>query len=242
MLYWPPCWVAYKRKSWRAWTSVCSQRSTPPHPSWTQPELHHLDTVCWISKFPTNATLQCPDQQGRAFQSIRQLWARPDQQGRALSNLSGNFGHTLFNLSSNLGCALSYQSTMSQERGVEGGIDHPGLVKDTCTTVVLVSCLSSSKIPVLLGSHCLKEIQACRKLNEDSHTSVALVFCMSSWKPMYWMGCVVVDRSPQTQVPGAGPFLKKEYPAPSLPRFPFIKNHISRICLCKVFSKRIICP
>jgi len=29
---------------------VC-QWSTPPHPSWTQPELHHLDTVCWISKF-----------------------------------------------------------------------------------------------------------------------------------------------------------------------------------------------
>ena len=27
------------------WT-VCSQRSTQPHPSWTQPELHHLDTVC----------------------------------------------------------------------------------------------------------------------------------------------------------------------------------------------------
>jgi hypothetical protein len=46
MLYWPACWVAYKRKSWRAWSSVCSQRSTPPHPSWTQPELHHLDTVC----------------------------------------------------------------------------------------------------------------------------------------------------------------------------------------------------
>ncbi len=53
MLYWPACWVAYKRKSRRAWSLVCSQRSTPPHPSWTQPELHHLDTVCWISKFPT---------------------------------------------------------------------------------------------------------------------------------------------------------------------------------------------
>jgi hypothetical protein len=25
MLYWPACWVAYKRKSWRAWTSVSSQ-------------------------------------------------------------------------------------------------------------------------------------------------------------------------------------------------------------------------
>ncbi len=51
MLYWPACWVAHKKKSWRAWSSVCSQRSTPPHPSWTQPELHHLDTG--IRKFPT---------------------------------------------------------------------------------------------------------------------------------------------------------------------------------------------
>ncbi len=25
ILYWPTCWVAYKRKSWRAWFSVCSQ-------------------------------------------------------------------------------------------------------------------------------------------------------------------------------------------------------------------------
>jgi hypothetical protein len=25
LLYWPACWVAYKRKSWRAWTSVFSQ-------------------------------------------------------------------------------------------------------------------------------------------------------------------------------------------------------------------------
>ncbi len=41
-----------KRKPGRAQSLVCSQWSTPPHPSWTQPELHHLDTVCWISKFP----------------------------------------------------------------------------------------------------------------------------------------------------------------------------------------------
>ncbi len=25
ILYWPACWVAYKRKSWKAWFSVCSQ-------------------------------------------------------------------------------------------------------------------------------------------------------------------------------------------------------------------------
>jgi len=25
MVYWPACWVAYKRKSWAAWSSVCSQ-------------------------------------------------------------------------------------------------------------------------------------------------------------------------------------------------------------------------
>ncbi len=51
ILYWPASLVAYKRKSGRLHSPVCSQWSTPPHPSWTQPELHHLDTVCWISKF-----------------------------------------------------------------------------------------------------------------------------------------------------------------------------------------------
>ncbi len=49
IVYWPASWVAYKRKSGRLYSSVWSQWSTPPHPSWTQPELHHLDTVCWIS-------------------------------------------------------------------------------------------------------------------------------------------------------------------------------------------------
>ncbi len=47
ILYWPAFWVAYKRKSGRLHSPVCSQWSTPPHPShpsWTQPELHHLDT------------------------------------------------------------------------------------------------------------------------------------------------------------------------------------------------------
>jgi hypothetical protein len=33
MLFWPACQVAYKRNSWRAWTSVNSQLSTPPHSS-----------------------------------------------------------------------------------------------------------------------------------------------------------------------------------------------------------------
>ncbi len=46
MVYWPACRDACKRKSWGAWFSVCSQWWTPPHPSWTQPELHQLDTVC----------------------------------------------------------------------------------------------------------------------------------------------------------------------------------------------------
>jgi hypothetical protein len=65
-----------------------------------------------------------------------------------------------------------------------------------------------------------------------------------------------------TQVPGARLFLqqvlgtrlfpKKEYPrrtpfsrrknilAPTLPRLPFYEDHISRICLCKVFQKKVI--
>ncbi len=106
ILYWLASWVATKRKSGRLHSPVCSQWSTPPHPSWTQPELHHLDTVCRISKFLVN---KCnfpwarPDQQGRAhfyqsgklecaplkwarpFLSIRQTWARPFQVSAPLS-------------------------------------------------------------------------------------------------------------------------------------------------------------
>ncbi len=105
ILYWPACWVAYKRKPGRAQSPVCCQWLTPPHPSWTQPELHHLDTVCWISKFPivnsatflecslinrgalisiNQANLSAPLSSERApfkwscsFSSIRQTWARP---------------------------------------------------------------------------------------------------------------------------------------------------------------------
>ncbi len=69
-LYWPASRVAYKRKSGRLHSPVWSQWSTPPHFSWTQPELHHLDTVCWISKFFSE---KCH------FPSERALlkWARP---------------------------------------------------------------------------------------------------------------------------------------------------------------------
>ncbi len=107
MLYWPACWVAYKRKSRRASSLVCSQQSTPPQPSGTQPELHHLDAVCWISKlssqlchFPINqAKLGAPSYHGHAlsyqsgkngrallpgahpFLSIRQNWTCPSHKG-----------------------------------------------------------------------------------------------------------------------------------------------------------------
>ncbi len=114
ILYWPACWVAYKRKPGRAQSLVCSQWWTPPHPSWTQPELHHLDTVCWISKFPivnsviflehalinrgelisiNQANLNTPLSSQRAplkwarpFPSIRQTWARPFQVSAPLSS------------------------------------------------------------------------------------------------------------------------------------------------------------
>jgi hypothetical protein len=124
MLYWPACWVAYKRKSWRAWISVCSQWWTPPHLSWTQPELHHLDTVCWISKFPPmphsfgrtlinrDALSNLSGKLGRTlqpgarafhpgagpFQSIKQLWVHPDKQGAHSSILVGILKHTLSHL------------------------------------------------------------------------------------------------------------------------------------------------
>jgi hypothetical protein len=83
ILYWPACWVAYKRKPGRPQSPVCSQGSTPPHPSWTQPELHHLDTVCWISKFPIVNKCHFP-------------WAHPDQQGRAHFHQSGKLEHAPF--------------------------------------------------------------------------------------------------------------------------------------------------
>jgi hypothetical protein len=44
-LYWPAFQDAYKSKSRRACSLVSSQRRTTPHPSSTQPKLHHLDTV-----------------------------------------------------------------------------------------------------------------------------------------------------------------------------------------------------
>ncbi len=101
ILYWPACWVAYKRKPGRPQSLVCSQWSTPPHPLWTQPELHHLDTVCWISKFPIvnkcHFPWACPDQQGRAhFHQSGKLehapfkWARPIQVSAPLSNNQAN--------------------------------------------------------------------------------------------------------------------------------------------------------
>jgi hypothetical protein len=58
--------VAYKRNSWRAWILVCSQWWTPPHLSWPQPELHHLDTVCWISRF----SCQCHTPLGHTHYNI----------------------------------------------------------------------------------------------------------------------------------------------------------------------------
>ena len=134
MLYWPASQVAYKRNSWRAWILVCSQWWTPPHPSWPQPELHHLDTVCWISRF----SCQCHTPLGTSTPIYQATWDAPtpiinlsSTLVRALSNLSSKLGSAhsnlsnylgrvqsnnlefaLSNLSSNLGCALSNLSNI----------------------------------------------------------------------------------------------------------------------------------
>ncbi len=99
MLYWPASQVAYKRNSWRAWILVCSQWWTPPHPSWPQPELHHLDTVCWISRFPVNVTLLW----GTPTPIYQATWDTPTP----IINLSSTLVPTLSNLSSKLGSAHS---------------------------------------------------------------------------------------------------------------------------------------
>jgi len=120
ILYWPACWVAYKRKPGRPQSPVCSQGSTPPHPSWTQPELHHLDTVCWISKFSKvnkcHFPWACPDQQRRAhfhlsgkLESAPFKWARPFP---SQANLSAppSSERTPFHQSGKLECAPFHQS------------------------------------------------------------------------------------------------------------------------------------
>ncbi len=103
ILYWPAIWVAYKRRPGRPQSPVCSQWSTPPHPSWTQPELHHLDTVCWISRFSIVDKRNFP-------------WARPDQQGRAHFHQSGKLGRAPFKWAcpSQVSAPLSiYQANLS---------------------------------------------------------------------------------------------------------------------------------
>ncbi len=127
MLYWPACWVVYKRKSRRAWSLVCSQRSTPPHPSWTQPELRHLDTVCWISKFPTMPLSfgRAQINRGAPFLSIRQTWARPPPRGAPFPINQANLSTP-----SSQGRALSYQSG-KLERALLPGAHHFLTIRQT---------------------------------------------------------------------------------------------------------------
>ncbi len=172
MVYWPACWVAYKRKSGKAKSSVCSQWWTPPHPSWTQPELHHLDTVCWISKLSSQCdTVSAPFQKGRALshplvKSEQALpkgapptkrgalflthWSKlnmPYQKGRALSK----------------GAPFPFCQTVSQELRMDGGIAKSG--------------------------------PACRNWTRTHTHSEMPGPCLSSSELRYWRGCVVVDRS-----------------------------------------------
>ncbi len=116
ILYWPACWVAYKRKSGRAQSLVCSLWSTPPHPSWTQPELHHLDTVCWISKFPIvpHSLGSLWSTGARPFPSIKQTWARPSQEGVPLSINQAN-----------LSAPFPIYQSVCQELRMDGGIANP---------------------------------------------------------------------------------------------------------------------
>ncbi len=176
ILYWPACWVAYKRKPGRAQSSVCSQWSTPPHPSWTQPELHHLDTVCWISKFPivNSATfLERALINRGALTSINQAnLSAPLSSERAPFKWAHPFPSIR-----QLECALlkrvrpsPFYQTVSQELRMNG---------------VMAKARTS-----------------LQKLNEDSHTSVAPVSCLSSLRLRCWRGCVVVDRSSYVQVRG----------------------------------------
>ncbi len=58
-----------------------------PHPSWTQPELHHLATVCWISKF----SYQCHSPLGRA------QWNQSNNSACAHWNPSSNSAHAHWN-------------------------------------------------------------------------------------------------------------------------------------------------
>ncbi len=51
---------------------------------------------------------------------------------------------------------------------------------------------------------------ACRNCMRTHTHSVAPVSCMSSSKLRHWRGCVVVDRSPQAQVPGAHLLLQQQ--------------------------------
>jgi len=150
ILYWPACWVAYKRKPGRPQSPVCSQWLTPPHPSWTQPELHHLDTVCWISKFSIvnkcHFPWACPDQQGRAhfyqsskleratlkwahpFLSIRQTWARPSQVSAPLSINQANLSVPI-----QKGDLFPIHQTVSQELRMNAGMAKPEPTCRNCT-------------------------------------------------------------------------------------------------------------
>ncbi len=194
ILYWPAWWVAYKIKSGRTQSLVCSQWSTPPHPSLTQPELHHLDTVCWISKL----SFQCdtlnapfltyqvkvnmPFQKGRALSIGARPLQRgaPSQKGRALSK----------------GAPFPFCQTVSQELRMDEGIAKSGPAcrnwpKTHTHSVTPVPCLSSSELRYWRGCVVVDRLSSTspgrssspsttspkctsfsrrKKLSEDSHT------------------------------------------------------------------------
>ena len=76
-----------------------------------------------------------------------------------------------------------------------------------CTSVALVSCLSSSNPRYCWVRVALKKIFKLTRSNEDTHTSEVLVSRLSSLKPRYCWGCVVVDRTPQHKSQAPAPLL-----------------------------------
>jgi hypothetical protein len=255
MLYWPACWVAYKRKSWRAgFQSAASdgQRHTPcghnlNYTIWTlyaeSVSSHQVPFTPGCSSFTQGHTLlpgACP------FQSIKQLWARPDQQRHPLFNPPRQTEtHPLPPVKRNQETRDTHLPFQKQQwRPILACLARiPVSVEvSECFPAYLpcqkqqwrpiLACQARNPVTVEVSEYSLPTFSRRKKLNKNTHTSVALVSCMSSLKLRHWRGCVVVDRSPQAQVPGAHLLLqqqvlgallfpKEEHQAPTLSRLPF---------------------
>ncbi len=179
ILYWPACWVAYKRNPGRPQSPVCSQWSTPPHPSWTQPELHYLDTVCGISKFSIVNKCHFPWARPCFHQSGKHgrapfKWARPSQVSMPLSINQANLSAP----------HLSERTPFHQSGKLERAL--------------LKRALSFLSIKQWVKNLAWMEEWPNRDQlpeTERGITSVAPVSCLSCSRLRCWRGCAVVDGS-----------------------------------------------